>query len=177
MADERKPGFFRRRGRFIKNTVNPDITMPDGKSQSSWSMIGGMAGGIIPTIAQAFRRLRHGWANPPDPARLTPDYEHAEYNRIYHQTGLTPAKVRSIRTGLRVELAVFIAFGFYAVVQLAYGIARFGSGLMYPLLVGLGVIFTIFAVTRITIALWRLDMHAHERYQPISVWLRRGGGA
>lgn len=170
----KKKGFFRRRGRFIRDTVNPDITMPDGSERSSWSMIGGMVGGIGSTIVAAIQRIRRGMSNPPDPARFTPGYEQAEYSRIYRQSGLTPAKVRSIRTGLRIELGVFIAFAFYAVIQIAYGLSRMGDGLAYPMIVFLGVVFTLFAATRITAALWRLDMHAHERYQPIGVWLRRG---
>jgi len=171
---QRKAGFFRRRGRFIRDTVNPSVTMPDGSQRSSWSMIGGMTAGMGPTIAAAFRRVRRGLTRPPDPARFTPGFEQAEYWRIYREIGLNARKVRSIKTGLRVELGVFTAFAIYAVIQIAYGIARLGDSLVYPIAVGLGVIFMVFAVTRMTAALWRLDIHANERYQPIGVWLTRG---
>lgn len=171
-----KSGLIRGRGRFIARAVNPEVMMPDGSRRSSWSLIAGLSGNVFKTIGQAMAHIRQGLTQPPDPSAFTPERERAEYDRLYTQSGLTEARVRSIRTGLRVEIAVFIAFGIYSVVQIAYGLRSLGTGAVFALLVGLGVIFTLFAITRITIALWRLDMHASRRYRPIGLWLRRGHG-
>ena len=166
-----KNGWVRRRARFVGSQVNPSIPTPEGGSASSWSVIGSVVGQMVRVTRSGFAVFYAGLRKTPRQYQAISAQREA-YERICREQGIDAQTVRSIRAGLRVEVGVFALFGFLAVGQIAYGLVNADGSISNTVMTALGVIFVIFAATRIAIALWRMQMHAEQRYRPISMWLR-----